>query len=306
MRLLVVGAGGIGGYFGAQFVRGGHEVTFLARGAHLAALRSQGLTVESALAPAQLAVRATDDARAVGPVDAILVCTKLADLEDAARQLAPVAGNALVVSTQNGVDAPAILAQHLPRGRIAPGVAHIAAAIKAPGVIAHNGNFARLRVGTRGDGPPVAEVDVLVAAGKASGIDIARSDDIDRTLWEKFVFLVALSGLTCLARQPIGVVRADADLRATLRAAMQETAAVAAARGVQLAPDFVDTQMAFVDGLPETMRSSMLNDLASGRKLEAPWLAGAVVRMSAEAGVATPVNRTVYAALKPYLSGPPH
>ncbi len=305
MRLLVIGAGGIGGYFGAQFVRAGHDVTVLARGAHLSALQAQGLTVESALAPAQLKVRATDDVAAVGPVDAILVCTKLADLDAAARQLAPIAGDALIVSTQNGVDAPEILAQHLPRERIAPGVAHIAAVIKAPGVIAHNGSFARLRVGTRPGGAPVAQVDALVAAGKASGIDIERSDDIDRTLWEKFVFLVALSGLTCLARQPIGVVRTDPDLRATLRAAMQETAAVAAARGVTLAPDFVDAQMAFVDGLPDTMRSSMLNDLASGRKLEAPWLAGAVVRMGADAGVATPVNRTVYAALKPYLSGAP-
>lgn len=306
MRILVVGAGGIGGYFGAQFVRGGHEVTFLARGAHLAALKTQGLTVESSVGPARVQVRATDDPCDVGPVDVILVCTKLADLDAAARQLAPVAGSALVVSTQNGVDAPEILAQHLPRTRIAPGVAHIAAVIKAPGVIAHNGNFARLRVGVRAGGPPVAEVDALVEAGRGCNIDIERSDDIDRTLWEKFVFLVALSGVTCLARQPVGVLRQDPELRATLQASMQETAAVAAARGVQLAPGFVDAQMSFIDGLPETMRSSMLNDLSAGRKLEAPWLAGAVVRMGAEVGVATPVNRTLYAALKPYLSGPPN
>jgi 2-dehydropantoate 2-reductase len=306
MRLLIVGAGGIGGYFGAQFVRGGHEVTFLARGAHLAALRTHGLTVESALAPAQIPVHATDDLQSVGTVDAIVVCTKLADLESVARQLAPVAGNALIVSTQNGVDAPEILAQHLTRARIAPGVAHIAAVIKAPGVIAHNGNFARLRVGTRAGGPSVVEVDALVDAGKASGIDIARSDDIDRTLWEKFVFLVALSGVTCLARQPVGVVRSHPQLRATLLASMQETAAVAAARSVQLEPEYAAAQMGFIDGLPETMRSSMLNDLTAGRKLEAPWLAGAVVRMGEAAQVATPVNRTLYAALEPYLLGSPN
>jgi 2-dehydropantoate 2-reductase len=303
MRLLIVGAGGIGGYFGAQFVAHGHDVTFLARGSHLAAMRERGLTVESAVAPARLPVNATDNIGEAGRPDVILMCTKLADLEAAAEQIAPLSGAALVVTLQNGVDAPAIVGRHVSPECIAPGVAHIAAAIKAPGVIAHTGTLAKIRVGTVAGGPSVERVDALVATARACGIDIERVDDVERTLWEKFVFLVAMSGLTCLARQPIGVVREDADLRATLLAAMNEVAAVGRARGVTLAPDFVARQLAFVDALPAQMRSSMLNDLTAGRRLEAPWLAGAVVRMAAENRLDVPVNHTIYAALKPYLGG---
>lgn len=305
MRLLMVGAGGIGGYFGARFVAGGHEVTFLARGATLAALRERGLTIDSAAAPAQLAVHATDRVEDAGAPDAIVLGTKLADLDAAARQVAPVAGTALVVTTQNGVEAADIVARHIARSRIAPGIAQISVGIKAPGVIAHTGTLARLRVGTRPGGPPVAEVDAFVAAGVASGIDIARVDDIERALWEKFVFLAALSGTACLARQRVGVIREDPDLRATLRAAMAEIWTLARARGVELADDFVDRQMAFIDAFPAQARPSMLLDLVEGRRLEAPWLAGAVVRMASECGLDVPVVRTLYAALKPWLDGPP-
>lgn len=303
MRLLIVGAGGIGGYFGARFVAHGHDVVFLARGAHLAALRERGLTVESAVAPATLRVTATDRIEDVGQADAIVLCTKLADLEAAAQQAAPMAANALVVTTQNGVEAPDIVARRVDRRQIAPGVAHISAAIKAPGVIQHTGTLAKLFVGTVPGGPDVAQVDAFVEAGRQSGIDIARADDIARTLWEKFVFLAALSGTACLARQPVGVIRADPDLRTTLRGAMQEVAALAHARGVRLAADFVDRQLGFIDGLPAQMRPSLLVDLTAGRPLEAPWLSGAVVRMAADSGIDAPIMRTLFAALKPYLNG---
>lgn len=303
MRLLIVGAGGIGGYFGARFVEGGHDVTFLARGATLAALRERGLTIESAVAPAQLAVKATDRPGEAGPYDAIVLCTKLADLDAATAQIAPATGRALIVTTQNGVEAPDIVARHCDAARIAPGVAHIGVAIKAPGVIAHTGTLARLRVGTRAGGPPVSDVDAFVDAGRACAIDIERVDDIERTLWEKFVFLVAISGTASLARQPAGVIRADPDLRTTLQASMREICALAAARRVALPADLVDRQMAALDTLPEGMRPSLLHDLTVGRPLEAPWLSGAVVRMAAEAGLDVPVTRTLYAALKPYLAG---
>jgi 2-dehydropantoate 2-reductase len=305
MRLLMVGAGGIGGYFGACLAAAGHDVTFLARGATLAALRERGLTVESAVAPAQLAVKATDRVADAGQPDAIVLCTKLADLDSAAAQVAPIAGSALVVTTQNGVEAPDIVAQHIDRSRIAPGVAQIGVAIKSPGVIVHTGTLARLRVGTVAGGPPVEAVDAFVAAGRQGGIDIERVDDIRRALWEKFVFLAALSGTACLARQRVGVLREDPDLRATLRDAMKEIVAVARARGVDLRGDFVDRQLAFVDGLHPQMCPSLLLDLTEGRRLEAPWLSGAVVRMAAAAGIEVPVMRTLYAALKPYLDGAP-
>jgi 2-dehydropantoate 2-reductase len=305
MRLLMVGAGGIGGYFGACFAAAGHDVTFLARGATLAALRERGLTVESTVAPARLAVKATDRAGDAGRPDAIVLCTKLADLDSAAGQVAPIAGGALVVTTQNGVEAPDIVARHIDRSRIVPGVAQIGVAIKSPGVIVHTGTLARLRVGTVAGGPPVEAVDAFVAAGTQGGIDIERVDDIERALWEKFVFLAALSGTACLARQRVGVIREDPDLRATLRAAMNEIVTVARARGIGLPDGFVDTQLAFVDGLHPQARPSLLLDLTEGRRLEAPWLSGAVVRMAGEAGIEVPVVRTLYAALKPYLDGAP-
>jgi 2-dehydropantoate 2-reductase len=305
MRLLMVGAGGIGGYFGACFASAGHDVTFLARGATLAALRERGLTVESTVAPAHLAVRATDRVDDAGRPDAIVLCTKLADLDSAAAQVAPIAASALVVTTQNGVEAPDIVGRHIDRSLIAPGVAQIGVAIKSPGVIVHTGTLARLRVGTVAGGPPVDAVDAFVTAGRQGSIDIERVDDIQRALWEKFVFLAALSGTACLARQRVGVIREDPDLRATLRDAMREVVTVARARGVDLADNFVDRQLAFVDGLHPQMRPSLLLDLIEGRRLEAPWLSGAVVRMAAAAGVEVPVMRTLYAALKPYLDGAP-
>lgn len=305
MRILFVGAGGIGGYFGARFAAAGHDVTFLARGATLEALRTHGLTVESVVAPARIAVRATDRIDAAGAVDAIVLCTKLADLDAAARQVAPLAGPALVITTQNGVDAPDIVGRHVDPARIAPAVAQIAVAIKAPGVIAHTGALARLRVGSLPGGPPTGEVDAFVAAGRESAIDIERVDDIRRTLWEKFAFLVALSGTACLARQRVGVLREDPDLRATLQGAVREVWSLGRARGVGLADDFVERTMEFIDGFAPQARPSLLLDLTEGRRLEAPWLSGAVVRMAAEAGVEVPIVRTLYAAVKPYLDGAP-
>jgi len=187
---------------------------------------------------------------------------------------------------------------------VAGGVAQIGAVIKGPGVIAHTGTMARLRVGAFAGGPQAA-VAAFAAAGRDAGIDVEVVADIERALWEKFVFLAAMSGTTALARQPLGVVRADAELRAALVASMRETVAVAATQGVIFDDGFVDRQLVFIDGLPGEMRSSLLNDLIAGNRLEAPWLAGGVARMAAAAGLAAPVNATIYAALKPFLNGAP-
>lgn len=304
MRIAVMGAGGVGGYFGAQLARAGHEVAFVARGRHLAALREHGLTVESAVGPVQsMAVVATDSPADLAPVDVVMFCVKLWDVEAAAAALAPLlAAGGVAIPFQNGVESHEMLKRVLGAEQVAGGVAQIGAVIRAPGVIGHTGTMAKLRVGAFGGGPQ-ARLREFVAAGKAAGIDIEYVDDIRRALWEKFVFLVAMSGATALARQPIGVVRADADLRAVLDASMRETVAVAATQGVGFDEKFVDRQMAFVDNLPAEMRTSMLNDLVAGNRLEAPWLAGAVARMAAAAGVPAPVNATIYAALKPYLGG---
>lgn len=306
MRIAVMGAGGVGGYFGAQLAKAGHDVAFIARGRHLAALRAQGLVIESAVGAALLQpVVATDDPGTLAPVDVVMFCTKLWDVESGARRIEPLlARGGIVIPFQNGVESHVVLARLLGADRVAGGVAHIGAVIKAPGVIAHTGTMARLRVGAFVGAPmhTEAKLRAFAEAGRAAA-DIDFVADINRALWEKFVFLAALSGVTCLARQPVGVVRSDPDLRATLAASMRETVAVATARGVSLGEGFVERQLSFVDGLPAEMRSSMLNDLTAGNRLEAPWLAGAVVRFAGELELAAPVNATVYAALKPYLQG---
>jgi len=301
-----MGTGGVGGYFGARLAQAGNDVTFIARGAHLAALRDHGLKVESAAGAMHLPrVQATDNPAEVAPVDVVMFCVKLWDVESAALAVRPlVAGGGVVVPFQNGLVAPAILERVVGPVRVAPGVAYIAGAIRAPGVIAHTGTMARLRVGALPGGPQ-ANVEAFAAAARAAGIDIDVSPDIRRALWEKFCFLSALSGCTSLARQPVGVIRADPDLRATFEAAVREAWSVGRAQGVPLPDDYVAAQMRALDGLPAEMKASMLNDLEAGRRLEAPWLSGAVVALGQDAGVAAPVSGVLYAAVKPYLAGAP-
>jgi 2-dehydropantoate 2-reductase len=307
MRIAVIGAGGVGGYFGAKLAQAGHDVAFVARGAHLDAMKRSGLRIESAAGDIALPrVVATDDPASLAAVDVVMFCVKLWDAERAAAQVAPlVARGGVVIPFQNGIDSPEILARMLGAGHVLGGVAYIAASIRAPGVIAHVGSMARLRVGAF-DAALAERAERFAAACTAAGIDAECTPDIRRALWEKFVFLCAVSGLTCLARQPLGVVRGDPDLRATFEAAMRETVAVAQAQGVTLAEDFLARQMRALDGLPAEMRASMLHDLVAGRRLEAPWLAGRVVDLARRAGIAAPVNATIYAAMKPYLEGTPH
>ena len=311
MRILVLGSGGVGGYFGAQLAKAGHEVFFVARGAHLQAMQAQGLRVDSPLSPVHLQpTLCGSDPAAMRDPDIVLFCPKLWDVKAAAAQLAPSLGpRTLVIPFQNGVESHGWLAEILGPQRVAIGVAQIASTIGAPGVISHTGSFARMRVGLlpaqAADADTSARADAFVAAGAAAGIEIVRVADALRTLWEKYVFLAAMSGLTSLVRLPIGPIRSDPDLRATLRASMTETIALAATQGVVFEPDFIDRQMGFVDGLHADMRSSMLHDLLAGRRLEAPWLCGGVARMSEAQGLPSPVNRTLFAALKPFIDGAP-
>jgi 2-dehydropantoate 2-reductase len=307
MRIAVIGAGGVGGYFGAKLAKGGNDVVFVARGGHLAAMRANGLRVESGGGDIVLpAVAATDDPASLEPVDAVMFCVKLWDVAQAATRIAPLlARDGVVIPFQNGIDSAEILVRELGAARVLGGVAYIAASIRAPGVVAHVGSMARLRIGAFDEG--LAErARALVEACRAAGIDAEFTPDIRRALWEKFVFLNALSGLTCLARQPLGIVRSDPDLRATFEAAMRETIAVAGAKGVTLPDDFVERQLRALDGLPGEMRASMLGDLLAGHRLEAPWLCGRVAELAAQAGIAAPVNATIYAGLKPYVDGAPH
>src|SRR5256714_4068849 len=297
MRIAIFGSGGVGGYFGARLAAATHDVHFIARGAHLEAMRSRGLRVASALGNEHVArPQVHADPAEIGAVDFVLSAVKLADVASAAERLpALLAERTRVLCFQNGVEAPEIVARVIGAKHVLPGVAYIATAIAEPGVVRHTGTMQRLQVG--------AAAEPFVAACKAAGINIEQVDDIERARWEKFVFLEALSGVTTLARAPVGVCRADPELRATLAAAMSEAWRVGRSRGVHLPDDFVAERLNFVDGLHADMRTSMQHDLEVGMPLEAPWPCGAVVRMCAETGLAAPVNRTIYAALKPYLHG---
>ena len=303
MKIAVIGAGGVGGYFGARLAQGGHDVTFVARGRHLAAIRERGLAIESALGAATVRCDATDDVASLPPVDVAMLCVKLWDVEATAPKLAHVVANGgVVIPFQNGVESADWVAAALGPSHVLGGIAYIAATIREPGVIAHTGTMARLRVGAF-PGGPVDRAAAFADACRAAAVEVEHVPDIRLALWEKFVFLASFSGITSAARVPIGVVRADPDLRATLEAAMREVSAVGRARGVVLPDDFVAKQLAFADGLPAAMRSSMLNDLESGFRLEVPWLSGAVARMARESGLEAPVHATLHAILKPYAGG---
>jgi len=272
-------------------------VHFIARGSHLRAMREKGLKVESGLGPVHVAKpHLHEEPETVGPVDAVLFAVKLWDVESAAQKLKPaMREGTIVIPFQNGIEAPEILKKHLGAKHVETGVAYIATSISAPGVVTHTGTMQRLQVG------PGAKA--FADACKAAGISIEVSADIERARWEKFVFLVGISSATAVSRAPLGVVRSDPDLRWLLEQCMQETWRLAKSRGVELGADFIAARMKHVDSLHADMKASLLHDLENGGRLEAPWLCGAVARMSAEAGLDAPVNRAVFAALKPFVNG---
>jgi 2-dehydropantoate 2-reductase len=306
MRVAVMGTGGVGGYFGTRLALGGCEVTFIARGAHLAAIRQHGLKVESALGDVHVApARATDDPTAVGTVDLVLFGVKLWDTETAAKATVPlVAAQTAVISLQNGVRKDEILRAILGEGAVMGGACYIAAQITEPGVIRHSGTVQKLVFGEYG-GDRSRRAEAILDACRRAGIDAELSPDIRRAIWEKFVFLVALSGTTTTMRMPIGPIRSNPQTRAFLHDAMREVVAVARAEGVQLPPHFADNRLAFGDSLPSTMTSSMYNDLERGNRLEVEGLSGDVVARGKAAGVTTPVNRAIYDILVLHAAGRP-
>jgi 2-dehydropantoate 2-reductase len=294
MRIAVMGTGGVGGYFGARLALGGSDVRFIARGRHLEAMRQGGLKIESSLGDMHLpAPRVTEDPAEIGPVDLVLFGVKLWDTESAAKATVPLIGRGTaVVSLQNGVRKDDILREVLGSSAVMGGVCYIAAQIAEPGVIRHSGTMQKIVFGEY-DGKRSARAEAFLEACRRAGIDAEISSDIRRTVWEKFVFLVALSGTTTTIRKPIGPIRANARTRAFLHDAMREVVAVARAEGVQLPADFADDRLAFGDTLPATMTSSMHNDFERGHRLEVEGLSGDVVRRGEAAAVPTPVNRAI-------------
>ncbi|HEY4017592.1 MAG TPA: 2-dehydropantoate 2-reductase [Pseudonocardiaceae bacterium] len=306
MRIAVMGTGGVGGYFGARLVQGGHDVAFIARGRQLAALRANGLSVRSPLGDVHLPeVLATDDPATLGPVDLVLFGVKLWDTEQAAEQIKPLLGpDTAVVSFQNGVVKDDILRGVLGSEHVIGGICYIAATIAEPGVIEHSGSLQKLVFGEY-DGHVSDRVEEFRKACVDGGIDVEVSPNIERTIWQKFVFLVALSGATSLARTPIGPIRSQPKARAWLRDVLDEVVQVARAQGVDLPEDYADDRLAFVDTVPATMTSSMHHDLERGNRLEVAWLSGDVVDRGKALGVPTPANRTIADVLAVHANGAP-
>lgn len=307
MRIAVIGAGGVGGYFGARLAAAGDDVTFVARGRHLAAIEANGLTVRSRLGDLRVPPTAVvPDIGDVKDADVVLVAVKLWDTEEVARRLRPLAeAGAAVVSFQNGVQKDDVLRAHVPAAAVMGGVSYISAWIEEPGVVVHNGPLQKLVFGGYGPGPGADRAAELLDRCLAAGIEAAVSTDIERVIWEKFVFLVGLSATTSAVRQPIGVVRGTPGSRALLADVMREAAAVGRARGVALDPGLAEERLAFCDTLPAGMTSSMHNDLVRGNRLEVPWLSGAVAALGRELGVPTPRNSAVADILAPYVLGAP-
>jgi 2-dehydropantoate 2-reductase len=313
MRFTIIGAGGVGGYFGAKLAKSGCDVGFVARGAHLAAVRQNGLRVESQLGDIHLPeVRASDDPAAFGAPDYVFVCVKLWDTEAAVRALSKViAPHTTLLSFQNGVQKDELLRKIAGDKAVMGGVAYIGAGIARPGVIRHTGTMQKLAFGefdgaarARSATPEQSPRAVaLLEACTRAGIDAELSPDIRRAIWEKFVFIVGLSALTGTTRKPVGPVRSDPRSRALLLEVMKETVAVGRAHGVALPEDFAEKRMAFVDTLPPEMTSSMHHDLEAGKRLEVDWLSGAVVELGKAVGLHTPVNRAITAILSVYASG---
>jgi 2-dehydropantoate 2-reductase len=298
-------AGGVGGYYGAKLAAAGHDVFFIARGAHREAIEKDGLKVESVNGDLHIAkANVTDDPAKVGPVDVVLFAVKLWDTEKAAELVRPMLGpNTRVITMQNGVDSYERIAPIVGKDRAIPAVTYVVTVIDRPGVIKQDSKFQSIICGTP-DGRADAPLEAFVAAAKAAKIDITLSDDIQRDRWHKFIFLSATSGATAVTRQSMGPILADPDTRALFNNLMRETLRVGQAKGVRLADNFVDQRMAFADeNVPPSMKASMANDLDRGNRLELDWLAGTVSRLGKELSVPTPVNDTIYAALKLHRMG---
>jgi 2-dehydropantoate 2-reductase len=303
MRVAIVGSGGVGGYFGGRLAAAGTDVAFLARGAHLEALRARGLQIRSPKGDVHLPkIRATDDPSAIGPVDVVFFTVKLYDTQGALAALPPLVGADTVVLTfQNGVESVDTLVRAVGRAHVGGGVSYVLAAIAEPGVICHTA-FDHLIFGEV-DGHHSPRLERLLEACHLAGFRATLSDNIAVDIWTKFVRLTGFSGMTAVTRSPIGVMVNDPDLLAMFEAACAEALAVAHAKGVPVSTDVVEGVARAYRALPPHAKASMLEDLERGRRLELPWLSGAIVRLGREVGVDTPIHRFIATVLKPHVNG---
>src|SRR5580704_2726480 len=304
MRIAIVGAGGIGGIYGASLAKAGADVTFVARRAHLAAMQTNGLRIEgdrgeTHISPAQ----ATDDPASVGPVDYVIFCVKLWDVESAGVAIKPMVGpETAVIPQQNGVDAHERLIPILGREAVMAGTAWVTGSIVAPGVIRQTGTYQRLIFGEL-DGSLSQRGRALSDACAAAGFDGEFEPDVLVPIWEKFLGIVPLSSVNSLTRVPLGIYREDPELWGLCEASLKETVAVGLAEGIALPPDSIDKVIGQLRSMPPHHMTSMCNDLLRGNRIELPWFAGKVVELGRKHGIPTPTCNLLYAALKPHVNG---
>jgi 2-dehydropantoate 2-reductase len=303
LKIAVMGSGGLGGYFGARLANGGADVHFVARGAHLQAMRTEGLRIEGPEPMHLPQVNVTEDPATIGVADVVMLGVKLWDTEAALKQIRPLVGaNTAVISFQNGVLKDQYLLAAFDAANIMGGVGYVATTISRPGVIKQTGPMQRLLFGEF-DGSRSKRGEALLAACLAGGIKAELSTDIRREIWQKYVFLVGLSATTATIRKPVGPIRENAQTRAFLLDVMREVVAVGRAYGVDLPEDFAENRLQFADSVAYDMSASMHHDLERGNPLEVRWLSGGVVELGREKGVPTPLNRAVADILALHAGG---
>jgi 2-dehydropantoate 2-reductase len=306
LKIAVIGAGGVGGYFGARLAAAGNDVTFVARGSHLEAMKKGGLRLDSEIGPLHLnPVKVVADAREIPGADIIMFAVKMRDTESAARSLtALTAKGAAVFTFQNGVESAERVGKIVGDEHVVPGVARIGSHISAPGVVKQMGAFATLEFAER-DGKPSARTKAFAEACKRAGFAAKIPENIQREVWMKFAMLAPLSGLTALTRGPIGPVRANAQSRALLEAAVKETVAVGVALKTGLTPADENAVIKLIDGFPDGLMASMAHGLLAGKPIEIEGLSGAVARLGEKSGVPAPTHKFIAQALAPFTNSPP-
>lgn len=304
MKVLVMGAGGVGGYYGGLLAKVGHDVTFVARGAHLEALQRDGLTVESQHEPTfTLPVRATAKPGAEHAADLVLIAVKTYDTADALGMANDaVHDDTTVLTLQNGVDSGEVIAAGLARGHVAEGPVYVVSSITSPGVVRQNGDISRVVIGAR-EAASLSRVEALVAELRSAGWPVEFTDHPQRELWTKLAFLGPLAIGTTLTGLPAGPLRSNEESAALLRQLTEEYVAVANAQGAELARDAAETALATLERYPVQGTSSMARDKEAGRRLEAEALVGSVVRRGRASEIATPATEAAYRLLAPLNGG---
>ena len=304
MKFAILGAGAVGGYFGARLAEAGEDVTFMARGAHLEAIRSTGLRIESENGEAHIhPAQASDDPAEVGPVDYVLFAVKLFQTEETAGFAKPLVGpNTTLVALQNGVECANVLSAVHGKEKVLNGTSYIAAVIAEPGLIRQTGTFASFAFGEQ-DGTMSDRGQRLKEAADKAGLNPTYSSNVESLVWMKFLLIATMSSITTSTRKPIGELRDDPDIQPVIVASLEESIAVGRAMGVDLPEDAMEQQLKRIAEFPAAMVASMYHDLHANKPTELEWMSGAVRRFGKQCGIPTPTHDAFYAILKPYRDG---